>query len=301
MKYGLFVLSLTVLATGCTAESDQSGSDAACVGPSCANTEQSKDNYEIGIDTGGSGSGGEGTGSAAVGDQGENACGVVTAECDPEDDGACLGAGGDASDKSSGDDEATASWSCQVTSVAGLVHTTCETAGTGMAGDPCMSAAECTPGYACVEQSGTAQCRLYCCSDAESCPTSTYCAVRTKKELVDSKEPLSVMVCIPSEACRFDEPYPCDTTTNVCSCADGRACGLVRSDGTTACVVPGTGTSGEACPCAAQHVCSEATQTCLKVCRLGEVGSCGDEGTCQASTNLGSEWGVCVTPISLTH
>jgi hypothetical protein len=72
---------------------------------------------------------------------------------------------------------------------------------------------------------------------------------------------------------------------------------VVRDDGTTACTIPGDGQAGQACPCDAGHICSKATDTCLKLCLTTSViNECGT-GRCQ-SANLPDDWGVCVGEIS---
>jgi hypothetical protein len=176
--------------------------------------------------------------------------------------------------------------------------TTCEPAGQGTLGAPCVGRSNCAAGFACVEENGTAQCRPYCCRGVSSCSAGTYCDLRPTKELVATAERPTVSVCMPGVDCRFDDPYPCPPD-RTCSCPLGKACGVVRADGTTACVTPGTGTEGQSCPCAAGHVCSDALGSCLKVCSLASRDpTCGD-GICQASASLPADWGICVSSAAL--
>ncbi len=219
--------------------------------------------------------------------------------CEPDDPLACDGGELTANAGAAGQAGATSVKACQITRLDEVVRSSCENAGSGQLGAPCMSAADCAPQYTCVEQSGTAQCRPYCCSDPELCPVGTYCALRPKRELVAETTALQVMACVPAEACRFDEPFPCDSAVMTCSCPSDKTCGLVRADGTTACVTPGTGTQGQSCPCAAKHVCSASTNTCLEVCSLSDASACGETGECQSTVNLSREWGVCVTTVTL--
>ncbi len=186
---------------------------------------------------------------------------------------------------------------CRVQRDQVVTRTTCEPAGQGTLGAPCVSRANCAAGFACVEENGTAQCRPYCCRGVGSCPIGTFCDQRSTKELVTTNERLTVSVCMPGVDCRFDD-YPCPTD-KTCSCPSGKACGVVRSDGTTACVVPGSGTEGQPCPCAAQHVCSEAIGSCFKVCSLTSRELACTDGFCQASASLSSDWGLCVRSASL--
>lgn len=179
-----------------------------------------------------------------------------------------------------------------------VVRTTCEPAGTGTTGAPCANRANCAAGFACVEENGTAQCRAYCCRGVSSCPSGTFCDQRFTKELVTTNERLTVSVCMPAVDCRFDEPFPCPAD-RACSCPAGKACGVVRSNGATACVVPGAGVEGQSCPCAAQHVCSDTLGTCFKICSLTSSDPACSSGFCQSSSSLPAQWGICVNSASL--
>jgi hypothetical protein len=72
---------------------------------------------------------------------------------------------------------------------------------------------------------------------------------------------------------------------------------VVRDDGTTTCMKPGTGEQGDACPCAWNHVCSSVTQQCIKICRTDPTkNDCGAQ-KCQASSELPQNFGLCVGPL----
>lgn len=218
-------------------------------------------------------------------------------------DGIGLGILGGASNVGSASDLTRAGTSgvklaCRVTGDQSVSRTTCEPAGQGTLGAPCVSRANCASGFDCAEENGTAQCRPYCCHGVGGCPLRTYCAQRFTKELVATTGRLLVAVCMPAVSCRFDDPFPCPVD-KACSCPSGKACGVVRSDGTTACVVPATGVEGEPCPCAAQHVCSDTLGTCFKVCSLTSNDPTCTGGFCQSSTSLPVEWGLCVNSTSL--
>lgn len=216
-------------------------------------------------------------------------CGGEASLCNPEDVEACgdvehggAGAGG-------------IQLACQVRVVEGEQVAECQPAGSGQASDPCVSPADCAPGYTCVGESGTSQCRKYCCSSAAVCPEQTFCAQRSLRDLNGVQSAPRVPVCIPPTPCSLDEPFPCDPAAEEpCSCQAGTACMVVR-DGLTSCATPGTGKAGESCPCAAGHVCSQATSTCLELCRFGNLTdeACGD-GECQSSSSIPSSHGVCV-------
>jgi hypothetical protein len=185
----------------------------------------------------------------------------------------------------------------------------CGLAGTGSAGKPCVTSADCAPGLACVGDSKAALCRSYCCRGSEggdgsddagasSCNEGDYCAERPLRDDADSAAPLRVPVCVPAERCRLDDPYPCPEGV-VCNCPAGTACTVVRNDGTTGCVEPGSGTLGQACarerPCAAGLFCSALTSKCVKLCSTipSPTPPCGG-GYCQSGSGLPKDWGVCV-------
>jgi hypothetical protein len=81
---------------------------------------------------------------------------------------------------------------------------------------------------------------------------------------------------------------------NDTTCADGGTCVVVRQDGTTTCVTPGTGTDGQMCPCAAGYTCSLFDNTCQRLCYTNDGGVCGPNHLCQGG-NQGwpSDIGTC--------
>ncbi|MEQ9320154.1 MAG: hypothetical protein RIF41_13400, partial [Polyangiaceae bacterium] len=80
------------------------------------------------------------------------------------------------------------------------------------------------------------------------------------------------------------------------SCPDGQTCTIVRVDGTTSCVVPGTGMAGDPCKCAADHVCNTKKNECLKLCKLGDPGDCPPTHICQAGGAIyPQDFGICVS------
>ena len=178
---------------------------------------------------------------------------------------------------------------CRVTAGEDGPVRACGLAGAGKGGAPCTSAADCAQGYACISEGDAGVCQRYCCTGAEraGCAPGDYCAPRT---LVEAD--LKVPVCVRADNCSLSEPNPCPEGED-CRCAEGTACLVVRGDGTTTCIEPGTGAAGGACPCAWGHVCSQASHTCLKLCETVSSDQCGD-GVCQASATLPDAWGVCI-------
>ena len=100
-------------------------------------------------------------------------------------------------------------------------------------------------------------------------------------------------VCVQADGCSLAEPFPCPAGQS-CTCSEGKACSIVREDGTTSCVTPGEGIAGDDCPCAAGHVCSRATNECLKLCRLNATDNECGSGRCQGTSNFPDGFGVCV-------
>lgn len=167
-------------------------------------------------------------------------------------------------------------------------------AGVGAAEEfgPCFSTTDCGAGLACVGAGDAGMCRRYCC-DETSCGSGAFCEVGA--ELGTG---LSVPVCANLTACSMLEDYPCPKGS-LCACGTERACAIVKSDGSTGCVVPGEGLQGEAClglhhgECAAGYVCSKGLG-CLQVCEIGVVSACPTGALCQAPAEFPAGLGVCV-------
>lgn len=191
-----------------------------------------------------------------------------------------------------------AQYSCQVTSQNNLLTRQCVMAGTGTANAPCFGAADCAPSFACVTDGDAGRCLPYCCDSRTSCAPGTYCAeqpLRRTPAGSNSSQAPRVPVCVPADGCSLEDQFPCPAG-KTCRCQADTACMVVRNDGTTACVKPGAGKQGEACPCAWNHVCSSVTSTCVKICRTDAASDdCGSQ-KCQASAELPPNFGVCVGP-----
>jgi hypothetical protein len=302
---------LWAMGTGCASISDQASDDPTpCVGPSCLPIDASTDKKapEASLP--------EAAPDSPVSPQVNVLCGDVE-QCTPDyaSSGACAeidtdgGAGPEAGAADGGfdlDDDASpftppngadtpdtpaAAFGCQVTSgQEGEPVSVCMPAGAGQAGAPCVMAADCAAGFACVGDANAAQCRPYCCASAESCPAETFCAERPLRE-ADGGAPLSVPVCVRADNCNLAEPYPCPPGAT-CVCEGNTACMLVR-DKTTSCVPPGTGQENDSCPCAWGHMCSKSVNLCLKLCSTASSKSeCGAK-KCTPMPYLPTGWGVC--------
>jgi hypothetical protein len=174
----------------------------------------------------------------------------------------------------------------------------CGLVGLGGGNAPCLTSSDCQAGYGCVGDQSAGLCQRYCCQDADACDTDTYCAERPLRDALINAQgaavtALTIPVCVPAENCDLSAPYPCPSGKE-CACKAGTACLVVRADGTTTCAVPGAGTAGDACPCAWDHVCSAATNQCLKLCYTRDTTACDGTQKCQSAAGLPDGWGVCI-------
>lgn len=186
-------------------------------------------------------------------------------------------------------------FSCQLLPDPVGLRASCALAGRGSVGDACSSGRDCSPGLGCVagEVAGRGQCLEYCCAGRSSCDGNRLCTERPL--LVPGSAPSAAPrgpVCVLPEQCELKDPFPCPPGEQ-CSCPEGRACSAVGTDGARACVEPGTGMEGEACPCSAGYFCSPAQGKCLELCQFGTE-SCGAERFCQGAPGFPENWGLCV-------
>jgi hypothetical protein len=268
-----------------------------------------------------SSAGGDGAGGAAAGAEGGAAQGGAApggaaqagapqggepASAAGQSGAAGAGQAGDASGGAGGEGGAGpqhpqgfASFSCQVTSQNNLLTRQCVAAGSGTANAPCFGAADCAPSFACVTDGDAGRCLPYCCNAQTTCAPGTYCAEQPLRRALaggSNTQAPRVPVCVPADGCSLEDQFPCPAG-ETCRCQGDTACMVVRSDGTTACIKPGSGQQGDACPCAWNHVCSSVTNTCVKICRTDAAkNDCGTQ-KCQASAELPPNFGVCVGPV----
>ena len=169
------------------------------------------------------------------------------------------------------------------------VQGSCGPVGTLPEGSPCLSTTDCAPGLGCVGF-GAGACRPYCCGDLEACAPGTYCSpeplVSVSANGPNGGTDVLIPVCVLATQCTLLD----DTT-----CTDGLTCTIVRVDGTTSCVEPGSGLLGEHCPCAAGFVCATGIDQCMKLCKIGQPEGCPASYTCQGGAVTYPEgFGVCV-------
>ena len=159
------------------------------------------------------------------------------------------------------------SFTCKLSPANGQAMAGCTALGDLNVGDPCQTATDCGAGLACIATPSGGLCRPYCCDQVEDCPADTYCAPTPMAE-----GNVKIPVCLPAHSCKVLDEQTCPV---------GQTCTIVRDDGATSCVELGDGQRGDACPCAQGHVCSKFTNTCLKLCHIGnDAVDCG-EGSCQ--------------------
>ncbi len=210
--------------------------------------------------------------------------------------GGALGSGGEANAGTAG--QPALAYACRVMEVSSELGSACGPIGAGELDTPCFSGGDCRAGLACVRDGAVARCRQYCCEGEAACADSgMYCAERYLRDdsLTARNATARVPVCVAAEQCDLSEPYPCPEG-RVCQCPGNLACLVVRNDGVTACVMPGSGQPGEACPCQHGSVCSEATSTCLALCTFDDADSglgC-KSGKCQPAAQLPAGFGVCI-------
>lgn len=196
-------------------------------------------------------------------------CGGSQASCEPGPDSSECAPGG-TGNMGGASPDAGSKLTCQLVADGDHAAAKCGLAGGANDGDPCHAATDCKAGLGCAATAVTGVCRQYCCGDPELCPSMTYCQPTAMAEATAVQVPL----CVPVT--------PCALLDDAAYCPAGQVCSIVRNDGTTSCVQPGAGHDGDACPCAAGFMCSNATGTCVKLCHLD--GDDCENGTCQGGT-----------------
>ncbi|HMI94442.1 MAG TPA: hypothetical protein VK509_23880 [Polyangiales bacterium] len=160
----------------------------------------------------------------------------------------------------------------------------CSDVGTGLDGDDCARANDCSAGLDCTAFDGTGVCRRYCCAltRTEGCPSGQFCRVGVQVDMTAS----GVGLC---DAC--DDCDPRDRS----ACGGQLACyPLSGSRECSACLPPGPGEAGTACQlstdCVAGTACfgvSGAGSRCVAFCDLAGDGACAGEALhCRAVTGV---------------
>jgi hypothetical protein len=203
-------------------------------------------------------------------------CGGSSAACSPDPTsedctpGGNAGLGGGAGLGGSAASDA-GTLACQLVGANNQVAAVCGMAGTAAANMVCKQTSDCQAGLGCVEVGNVSLCLTYCCQSLEACPNGTYCARVPLAEAPKNDIP----VCIPTTPCMLLQ----DST-----CPSGQTCAIVRASGsTTSCVTPGSGMTGQACPCAPGFTCSWTENTCLQLCTT-TPDSCPLDNYCQGGT-----------------
>jgi hypothetical protein len=136
----------------------------------------------------------------------------------------------------------------------------CSPPGSVPPGGACAQAADCTAGYLCA----VGKCRKLCCGDDWSaCDAPTdHCTMKLEYKLASGVVDTGAMLCFPADECDPLVPTSC--------AAPGTACMIADATGATVCLPPGTGGSGEACPCQGGFACASdaagVSPTCHRLC-----------------------------------
>lgn len=180
--------------------------------------------------------------------------------------------------------------SCQlVVDDGGTLAPECNFPGGGAYNDPCTSVTNCGAGLGCAvvgdpsSSEPAAACRTYCCGDLEECPKDTYC---TPQPMVESTD-VAIPVCIPATHC---------TLLDDSTCLAGQTCTIVRADGTTSCVEPGTAKEGEGCQtglCAPGYTCLKLVNQCKKLCHVDQPADCPGGACIGGSGEYPDGFGTC--------
>jgi hypothetical protein len=306
--FSLVALVLTggALGGGCASLALNDGG-MQCIGPQCQNLDGgARDQYVHDVVVPDQGTGGEGGYVNPL-------CGHGS--CVPDDTHACMGeagqpdggvdagvapdaatpaphdAGAPTDGASAPEDGGSPLRGCHVRRLGTKPVAVCEPAGNGNDGDACISSEDCAPGFGCVDDSGVGVCRQFCCSGNDSCSPDHFC---TDRQLKDD-DSLQVPVCVLPDDCNLAQPWPCsEANPEDCTCKDPSTACIVVGHGLTSCITPpGTGKDGDPCPCAWGYVCSQAQNTCLRICNLGTTQPCPAPYLCQSSPFMPASFGVC--------
>lgn len=310
-----FAVGCGALGGGC-ASLAQVDNGTACIGPQCQKLDAGpRDRYVHDAIFSETGSGGESGSTDPLCGQG----------CIPDDPQACVNSpepndggneGAAAPDAGSapydagsnapsdaGDAAPAPARGCYVQAGAQGPLAVCGSTGSGRAYDSCISSQDCAAGYGCVNDGGVGVCLHFCCKGNNSCGPEEFCADRPLKDTVGNASPLLVPVCLRADNCNLAQPWPCtppDSGPNDCTCKDPNTACMVVGDGLTSCIPPpGSGKDGDPCPCAWGYVCSEAQNTCLRICSLSASSlPCPMPYRCQSSPFMPDYFGVCAgTPL----
>jgi hypothetical protein len=183
---------------------------------------------------------------------------------------------------------------CIPVSNGGTITPACSPPGTVGPGATCAGVTDCVAGYVCAES----KCRKLCCGrDWTGCDSPDQHCLKNLEygDGMGGTLDTGAMLCYPVNTCDALAPT---------SCTDpGTACLIADETGVTACLTPGAGATGDACPCQGGFVCLNKPGepgTCHRLCKAVAGGAppyCQDgEGVCVHFTRDPSGVGEC-TPM----
>lgn len=143
----------------------------------------------------------------------------------------------------------------------GAVTPACAPAGAGASGSACGAQADCAKGYVCAE----GQCHKLCCGgDWSGCDSAAEHCLKGLDygDGMGGVISTGAMLCYPVNTCDPLKPTSCT--------APGTACLIADATGASACLPPGSGASGDPCPCQGGFACvadaPDASPTCHRLC-----------------------------------
>jgi hypothetical protein len=141
----------------------------------------------------------------------------------------------------------------------GVATPACSPAGAGKTGAACTMQSDCAAGYLCV--SGANECRKLCCGgDWSGCDSADQHCLQAL-DYGDGMGGVIVtgaMLCAPVNNCSALDPTSCTKP--------GTACLIADATGATACLTPGSGGTGDPCPCQGGFACVTDTPGAAPVC-----------------------------------
>jgi hypothetical protein len=167
------------------------------------------------------------------------------------------------------------------------------TSGTGTTGTACTQVGDCAAGYMCAD----GQCHKLCCGgDWTGCDSpNEHCYKKLDySDGMGGVQSTGAWLCYPVNNCDPLKPASCTTA--------GTQCLIVDDTGAAGCLAPGSGGTGDPCPCQGGFVCvldkPGGAKSCHRLCGAVEGGAppyCQEgEGVCVHHTRDPAGVGECL-------